>query len=179
MYSWQIRGFFTKYGHDSRGFFFIILKKGYENTVFLREWTFFWQNIGTKALCFLESGRCFDNTWAWEQIFFVKNWKKRTSYWLFWPIFIIKCSFYRINVFLTKHRHDSNEFFMKNLDTMSWEHHVFERMDVFLRKFGNESIVFYFLREWTFFLTKYGQVGSYFYVKNWKKGHPLTFWPLM
>ena len=111
--------------------------------------TFFWQNIATKGLCCLESGRCFDNTWAWEQIFFVKNWKKRTSYWLFWPIIIIKCSFDRINVFLTEYRHGSRGFFMKKLDKMTWERCVFEGMDVFLTKDGNESIVF--LREWTFF----------------------------
>ena len=38
---------------------------------------------------------------------------------------------------------------MKKLDKMAWEHRVFERMDVFLTKDGNESIVF--LREWTYF----------------------------
>ena len=140
-------------GMTALGFSLLYRKKGQENTVFLREWTFFWQNMGTKALWFLENGRFFDNTWACEQIFFVKNRKKRTSYWLFWPMIITKCSFDKINVFLTIYicRHDSNGFFMKNLDKMTWEHRVFERKDVFLRKYRNESIVFVFLREWTFF----------------------------
>ena len=37
---WENGGFSTKYGHES--------------SVFFREWTFFWQNMGTRAVIFLE-----------------------------------------------------------------------------------------------------------------------------
>ena len=84
------------------------------------------------------------------------------------------CSFYRINVFLTKYGHDSKGFFMKNLDTMTWEYRVFERMDVFLRKYGNESIVFYFLENGRFF-DKVWACEQLFLRENLEKEHPLTF----
>ena len=112
-----------------------------------------------KRNVFFEKGHFFDNTWAWEQIFFVKNRKKRTSYWLFWPIIIIKCSFDRINVFLTEYRYGSTGFFMIKLDKITWalcfwengrffdqrwewEHSVFKRMDVFGQNMGMWAVTF-------------------------------------
>ena len=88
------------------------------------------------------------------------------------------CSFYRINVFLTKYGHDSKGFFMKNPDTMTWEYRVFERMDVFLRKYGNESIVFYFLREWMFFWQSMG-MWAVIFTKKFGKRAPSTFWQII
>ena len=83
----------------------------------IRVWGFYekkWKN-DMRALCFKESGRFFDKIWTWELFvfrertfltkyghkssdFFVRNRKKRASYWLFWPI--IECSCDRINIFL-------------------------------------------------------------------------------
>ena len=45
--------------------------------MFLREETFFWQNMGMRAKRFLEIGRFFDRIWAREKWFFrEKSWKK-------------------------------------------------------------------------------------------------------
>ena len=67
----------TKYGHGSRGFFMKKLKKRHKSTVFLREWTF-WENMGMRALWFLEKWRFFYKIWAWEQSMFFREW---TYFW--------------------------------------------------------------------------------------------------
>ena len=66
----KIDVFLTKYGHASMGFFMKNLKKWHESTVFLREWTFFGQNISIGAVSFLENGRFVGKIWAWEHSFF-------------------------------------------------------------------------------------------------------------
>ena len=43
---------------------------------FLREWTFFWQNIGMRAVCFLENERFFTEYGHESSNFFVKFGKK-------------------------------------------------------------------------------------------------------
>ena len=75
--------FLDQYGLYSGWFFMKILKKWHSNTVLLREWTFFWQNIDLRAVCFLEIGRFFTHK---SDDFFVINRKKRASYWLLWLI---------------------------------------------------------------------------------------------
>ena len=60
VYFWQNWRFLTEHGHDS-GMFIMntFWKKCYEGTVFLREWTFFWQNVSMRAVCFLENEHFF------------------------------------------------------------------------------------------------------------------------
>ena len=69
IYFWENWRFLTKYSLDSRGFFMKILKKWYRSIVFLREWTFFWQNIDLWAVCFLENGRFSQNMGIRAMIF--------------------------------------------------------------------------------------------------------------
>ena len=133
----------TKYGHGSRGFLMKKLKKRHKSTVFLREWTF-WENMGMRALwflekwrfftkyghesrvCFLENGRFFKQIWAWEQLFFVKNRKKLIPYRLFSPYFRETgsffdkiwaweyCVFIEIRHFLTSYKEKNSYFSVKD-----------------------------------------------------------------
>ena len=183
--------FLTKYGLDNRGFSMKILRKNemraqfFERMdVFLREGTFFNQNMGLRAVCFFENRRIFDKIWAWEQRFFLsKSEKKEVSYdFLAYKKWALdQRVLYRIDVFLTKYGHESNflrekikkkgilstflaheiesfsqnwrfstkyghdsrGIFMKVLKKMTLEHNVFERMHVFLTKYGNESCLFF------------------------------------
>ena len=81
--------FLTKYGHDSMVLFMKNLKNyirapcfwengrflrkyGHESSVFFREWKFFWQIMGMRALSF-----------SWK---IGKRASYRASYWLYWPI---------------------------------------------------------------------------------------------
>ena len=71
VYLWHNWSFGTKYGHENRGFFIKKWKKLHESTVFFengrvfdkiwaweqcvfREWTFFWQKMGMRAVIFRE-----------------------------------------------------------------------------------------------------------------------------
>jgi len=58
---------------------------------------------------------------------------------------------------------------------MKWEHFVFERMNVFLMKYGHESSVV--LRKWMFFNKIWVWEHLFFCEKSEKKGILLTFFP--
>ena len=140
-----------------------------------------------RVLCFWEKGRFFHKIWEWEHsvsffkrmdvfltkhghvssYFYVKNWKKRASFFLAYDVL----EFWQNCCFFTKYRHGSRGFFMKNL---TWEHSVFERMDVFLTKYGHEKSVFFLENVRVF--DKNAYEGSKFYGKSCKiKGILLTF----
>ena len=70
----------------------------------------------------LENRGFFDKIWAWEMLFFAKNWKKMTSYWLFGPI--INSSFDRIDVFWPNMGLTAGDFHEK----MTSENSVFKRV---------------------------------------------------
>ena len=113
------------------------LKKWHQSTVFLSEWTFFWQNMDFTAVSFLENGRFFTKYGHENGVLCVKNRKRRASYRLFWPI--ILCSFDRIYVFWSIM--GIRGFFMKSFKKMKWEHCVFERWTFFRQNMGHESSV--------------------------------------
>ena len=62
---------------------------------------------------------------------------------------------------------------MKYLKNITWEHRVFERIDDFLTKYRNESIVL--LREWKSFWQYMGMRADIFREKSEKKDILLTF----
>ena len=148
------------------GFLWKVLKKWHESTMFLRECTFFWQNMDMRAVCFLENGRFLTKYGHESSNFFVKSRKIRASYWLFWPI--KECSFDRIDVFLTDHVNERRGFFMKILKKMAREHCVFTEWTVFDKICGLELRVF---TEWTVFWQNMGMRASIFSWKIRKKGH--------
>ena len=64
-------------------------------------------------------------------------------------------------------------FFLTNLKKkMTWEHSVFERMDIFLREYGLESR--FFVENGRFF-TKYGHKSSDFFVNSRNEEHLIDF----
>ena len=162
MYFWENWRFLTKYGLDSRGFFMKILKKWHSNTVFLREWTFFWQNIDLRAVCFLENGRFFTKYGHKSDDFFVRNRKKKgiilTSlahnivlFWQNWR-------------FLIKYGHDSRGFFMFFLIDIRaqcfWENgRFFEKMGMRVVCFQRIDVFSFWKYIWA--------LGSNFFLKNW------------
>ena len=154
--------FFDQYGLYSGWFFMKILRKWHSNTVLLREWTFFWQNIDLRAVCFLENGRFFTKYGHKSDDFFVRNRKKKgiilTSlahnivlFWQNWR-------------FLIKYGHDSRGFFMF---FFNWHKStMFLREWTFFRKNGHESSSL--LENGRFSFWKYiWALGSNFCVKNW------------
>ena len=66
---------------------FLNKKMTWEHCV-LREWTFFWQIVDMRALCFSQNGRFFTKNGQEirAMIFFMTNRKKWASYWPFWRI---------------------------------------------------------------------------------------------
>ena len=71
---------------------------------FLREWTFFWQNIGMRAACFLENERFFTE-YGHESSNVSWNLGKKVH----------KSSLFFVGGrFLTKYGHKRTGFFMKN-----------------------------------------------------------------
>ena len=67
---------------------------------------------------------------------------------------------------------------MKKLKKMTWEHRVFEIMDVFLTKYGHESSVIFL--EWAFFWQNMGMRVDIFSWKIGNKGASFRlFWPII
>ena len=107
-----------------------------------------------------------------EMIFSWKLRKKRASYLLFWSI--MYCRFDRINVFLDQIWAWQQEVFHKILKQITWKHIVFERMNVFLTKYGHEISVFF--SEWTFFWQNLGIRAGIFWLKN--RIERISYWLL-
>ena len=63
--------------------------------------------------------------------------------------------------------------FLYYIENRTWKHRVFERMGVFLTKYGHESVVFF--REWTLFWQYMGMRADIFREKSEKKDILLTF----
>ena len=73
-------------------------------------------------------------------IFSWKNGKKGNPIEFFVPYYIVVMT---EMTFFNKYGHDWIGFLMKNLKKMTWEHCVFERMDIFFTKYGHENNVFF------------------------------------
>ena len=104
----------------------------------------FLTKYGHDSSLFSKNGRFFDKIWEWQQWFFVKIGKKAT-YWLFWSI--IKCSFVRIDTFLTKYGHDNIGFSWK-FEKNDMREPCFWKNGRFLTNYEHESRLIY--RERTF-----------------------------
>ena len=96
-------------GMTAWGFSWKIWRKWHQRTMILRELTFFWQNMGMRALCFLENGRFFDNKWAWEEWFFSSKSEKKGILLIFFANKIVS---------LWQNWRSSNQIW-------AWQHRVF------------------------------------------------------
>ena len=142
----RIYFFLFKYGHISRRLLMKFWKNYIRTLCFWWSWRFFWQNMGMRAVHFLRIDVFLPNIDIKALIF---KWiiLNKSIPCLLLPL--ILCSFDRIYSFWTKHGHGNIGFLMKNLKQMTWEHRVFERMDVFSSKYWIQSSLL--LRERTFF----------------------------
>ena len=140
--------------------------------MFLREWTFFLTKRGDESYFFLENERFLTKYGHKSSIFFVRNRKKRASYWLFWPI--IECSFDRIYVFLTKFGHESSGFFVKSrkkghpIDFFGPSYSVvLTELTSFDQIWACQQMVFHekFEKKWDE-ITVFWEIGRFFY-KLW------------
>ena len=161
-------------GMTAGGFSWKTFKK-YESTVFLREWTFLWQNMAMRRPFFLANRRLFYKIWALEQIFLWKIRRKKKGILLtFWAQNI--CSFGRIDVFLTKYGHDSEGFyiyfFFNGMRAVNFSEKSEKKKGILLT-FWAHNIIF-MLTKLTFFLPNMGMAARGFSWKIWKKRHKST-----
>ena len=140
--------------------------------MFLREWTFFRQKWALHQ-CFLKSGRFLQNIGMKAMVFCWKIGKKKGILLIFLVHNIVY--FWQNGHFLTKYRHDSRGFFMKNLK--KWhETKCFWESASFLDKiWAWEQCV----RDWTFFWQNTGIGAVIFSWKIGKKGYPIDFWSII
>ena len=123
-------------------FSYTIWKKWHESTVFWENGHFFTTYYGHESYVFLENGLFFLTKYERESSdFFIKKHGKRACYCLFWPIEY--SSFNRIGFFFFDQLWAWQQgVFHEKVEIMTWEHRVFERIGVFLTKYGNENRVF-------------------------------------
>ena len=101
-----------------------LIKYGYENIVFFGEWRFFWQNIGMRAVIFSwkigKKEHRIDFFGPWYSVVLTELtiilikyvYESRGFSWKIWKKMRWEyCFFERMDVFLTKYRHESIVFF--------------------------------------------------------------------
>ena len=132
---------------------FFLTKYGHESSLFFREWTIFLTKYGHESIDF-----------------FVKNRKKRASYWLFWPIILVLTELTSFDYIWACQQGVFHEKFEKNYMTAScfWEKGRF-----FDKIWAWEQFVF--LENGRFFDKIWAWVLFFFREKSEEKGIILTF----